>query len=339
MASHRRVKPQTRSVMAFTASSAVAAAGVVVLTPVTSQAATIDQVKAEVLTLENQADAATQRYDQAENQLSTLQQQVDDLQGQAATAQQTYNKLSQALGPLAASQYEAGSVNPTLELMLSQNPEQYLQEASSIDETNQNTVVQLNELKVDKAQVASLQAAAGSRLVQLQQVQSTAAADLKSVQSALTQQRNLYSQLTYVQMQSLAVNGVTVAEIQALPTYTGRVAQVIAFERSKLGLPYLYGGTGPLYDCSGLVQAAYKSAGIAVPRTTFDYEDENFGTTIPADLSQMKPGDLVFYNHWDHVATYVGNGLVIQSPTTGQFVDYAPWNMMAISSIRRIIND
>jgi peptidoglycan DL-endopeptidase CwlO len=337
MASHRRVKPQTRTVMAFTASSAVAAAGVVVMTPMTSQAATLDQVKAEVLTLENQADQATQHYDQAETQLATLQQQVNDLQGEAATAQQTYNQLSKVLGPLAASQYEAGSVDPTLTLMLSQNPDQYLQEASALNETNQNTVVELQELKVDKAQVTTLQAQAGSRLAQLQQAETTASADLRSVQSVLTQQRDLYSQLTYAQLAKLAVNGVTEAQIASLPTPTGRIAQVIAFERSKLGLPYLYGGEGPLYDCSGLVQAAYRSAGISVPRTTYDYEDEDVGTTIPADLSQMAIGDLIFYNGWDHVATYVGNGVVIQSPTTGQYVDYAPWNMMSISAIRRII--
>lgn len=337
MASHRRVKPQTRSVMAFTASSAVAAAGVVVMTPMTGQAATIDQVKQEVLNLENQADQATQHYDQAETQLATLQQQVNDLQGEAATAQQTYNQLSKALGPLAASQYESGSVSPTLSLMLSQNPDQYLQEASSINETNQNTVLELQQLRADKAEVTSLQSEATARLAQLQQVETTAAADLKTVQSVLTQQRDLYSQLTYQQLAKLAINGVTEQQIATLPTPTGRIAQVIAFEKSKLGLPYQYGGEGPLYDCSGLVQAAYRSAGISVPRTTYDYRDENVGTEIPADLSQLAIGDLIFYNGWDHVATYVGNGVVLQSPTTGEYVDYSTWNMMSISSIRRII--
>lgn len=337
MASHRRVKPQTRTVMAFTASSAVAAAGVVVMTPMTSQAATLDQIKAEVLTLENQADQATQHYDQAETQLATLQQQVNNLQGEAATAQQNLNQLTKSLGPLAASQYEAGSVDPTLTLMLSQNPDQYLQEASALSETNQNTVVQLQELKAAKAQVTSLQAEAGARVQQLQQAQTTAANDLKSVQSVLAQQRALYTQMTYAQLQKFASNGVTPEQIANLPTPTGRIAQVIKFEQSKLGLPYQYGGEGPLYDCSGLVQAAYRSACISVPRTTYDYEDSGFGTPVPADLSQMIPGDLVFYSGWDHVATYVGNGVVLQSPTTGEFVDYAPWNMMSISGIRRII--
>lgn len=338
MASHRRAKTQTRSVMTLTATTAFTAAGVVVLTPTAGQADTMAQVKAQVVLLGNEVDAASQKYDQAEEQLGTLQQQVDNLQAEAATAQQSVNKVMSSLGPLAASQYKSGSVDPTLELMLASSPEQFLQDASSESETNQNTLIELKELKTDQAQVTSLQADATSRLAALQGVETTAAAQLKSIQGLLTQQRNLYAQMTYAEVASLLVSGVTAAQIEGLPTPTGRIAQVIAFEKSKLGMPYQYGGEGnPSYDCSGLVQAAYASAGIYVPRTTYDYEDQNFGTVIPADLSLMEPGDLIFYANYEHVATYVGNGLIIQSPRPGEHIDYSPWNEEPISSVRRII--
>jgi peptidoglycan DL-endopeptidase CwlO len=337
MASHRRAKTQTRSVMTLTASTAAVAAGVVVLSPTASQASTMAQVKAELLTLENQSDAATQQYDQAEQQVGTLEQQVNDLQTEAATAQQTMNKVISSLGPLAASQYKSGSVSPTLSLMLAQSPDQFLQDASMQDETDQNALVELKELKVDQAQVTSLQSEASSRMSQLKQVENTAQTQLAAIQSALKQQQAIYDQMTYAEVASLAVNGVTAQQIATLPTPTGRIATVIAFEKSQLGMPYLYGGNGPLYDCSGLVKAAYAKAGISVPRSTYEYEDTGFGTRVPADLSQMIPGDLVFYNNWDHVATYVGNGVVLQDPTTGQRVDYAPWNMMSISAVIRVI--
>jgi cell wall-associated NlpC family hydrolase len=338
VASHRRAKTQTRSVMTLTASTAVAAAGVVVLTPTAGQASTLAQVKAQVQTLENQTDTATQKYDEAEEQLGDLQKQVNDIQGEAATAQQTMNKLISSLGPLAAAQYQSGSVSPTLELMLSQSPDQFLQDASAENESDQNTLLELKQLKVDQAQVASLQTEAASRLAQLQQIDTAAATQLKAIQSSLTAQRNLYADMTYAEQQSLADVDVSAAQIAGVPVPTGRIAQVIAFEKSKLGMPYQYGGEGdPSYDCSGLVQAAYASAGISVPRTTFDYEDEGIGTKIPIDLSQMIPGDLIFYGNWVHVATYIGNGLIIQAPRTGEDLDYGEWNEMPIAAVLRII--
>lgn len=89
----------------------------------------------------------------------------------------------------------------------------------------------------------------------------------------------------------------------------------IAFATSKLGLPYQWGGTGPLYDCSGLVQAAYAAAGVALPRDT--YGQVNVGTPVARD--QLQPGDLVFPDA-GHVSIYVGNGEVIEAPHTGAFV-------------------
>jgi peptidoglycan DL-endopeptidase CwlO len=339
MATHRRAKPQTRSVMTLTASTAVAAAGVVVMTPMASQAATAAQLKSEVQTLQNQAEAATQQYDAAEQQLGTLQQQVDNLQGEAATAQASMNALVKSLGPLAASQYEAGSVDPTLELILSRSPDQFLQDASSINETNQNTLVELKQLKVDQAEVVSLQAQATQRISQLQQVEQSAAANLHTIQANLKQTQALYAQMTYAEEEALNVYPVTAAEIAALPTPIGRMATIIGYERSKLGDQYVYATQGPnTFDCSGLVMAAYNSAGISVPRSTYGYEAEpDFGTRIPANLSDMEPGDLIFYNNWEHVGTYVGNGLVIHSPHPGTVVQYGPWNMMSISAIIRVI--
>ncbi|WP_340138153.1 C40 family peptidase [Enterococcus hirae] len=92
-------------------------------------------------------------------------------------------------------------------------------------------------------------------------------------------------------------------------------ATAIAFERTKIGLPYQWGGTGnPYYDCSGLVQAAYKAAGISLPRTTS--EQINVGT--PVARADLQPGDLVFFT--GHVGLYIGNGQMIDAPHTGAFI-------------------
>ncbi|MFT8396555.1 SH3 domain-containing protein [Propionibacterium sp.] len=84
----------------------------------------------------------------------------------------------------------------------------------------------------------------------------------------------------------------------------------IDFAMSKVGMPYIWGGTGPSgYDCSGLVQAAYKSAGISLPRTTWD--QVNAGTRV--SLADAEPGDLVFFYDDSHVGIYIGNGQVVNA--------------------------
>ncbi len=87
-----------------------------------------------------------------------------------------------------------------------------------------------------------------------------------------------------------------------------------------LGVPYTWGGTSPQtgFDCSGLVQRVYQNLGVALPRTAA--EQSNVGTPV-SSISQAVPGDLIFYGSpADHVGIYLGNGLMVNAPETGQTV-------------------
>src|SRR5690606_19079030 len=73
---------------------------------------------------------------------------------------------------------------------------------------------------------------------------------------------------------------------------SSKAAAAIAFAKAQLGKPYVYGAEGPdAYDCSGLVQAAWKAAGVSIPRVTTD----QFAAGTKVSTSQLQPGDLVFY--------------------------------------------
>jgi peptidoglycan DL-endopeptidase CwlO len=58
---------------------------------------------------------------------------------------------------------------------------------------------------------------------------------------------------------------------------------------------------------------------------------------VPAVLADLQPGDLIFYADNEHMAIYLGNGVVIHAPTTGQKISYAPWNMLPIDAVRRVV--
>ncbi|MFD7705023.1 NlpC/P60 family protein [Streptomyces caelestis] len=101
-------------------------------------------------------------------------------------------------------------------------------------------------------------------------------------------------------------------------SYATKAEKALAFARAQIGKPYVWGATGPgSYDCSGLTQAAWKAAGVTLPRTTYDQVDA--GTTVP--VSQALPGDLVFfYDDITHVGLYIGNGMMIHAPKPGTYV-------------------
>lgn len=99
-------------------------------------------------------------------------------------------------------------------------------------------------------------------------------------------------------------------------------ATALAFAAGKLGVPYRWGGTGVGgYDCSGLVQAAYRSAGVTIPRVTQAQFDA--GPAVGAG-SPLSPGDLVFFGtsagDVSHVGIYLGGGQMIDAPHTGAVV-------------------
>ncbi|CAM4528702.1 bifunctional lytic transglycosylase/C40 family peptidase [Nocardia ninae] len=105
-------------------------------------------------------------------------------------------------------------------------------------------------------------------------------------------------------------------------------AQVISFACAQLGLPYVWGGNGPEvnggWDCSGLTQAAYRAAGISIPRTTYD--QVHTGTTISED--QLAPGDLLFYGtaaDVHHVGIYLGARKMLHAPTFNEPVQISAY--------------
>ncbi|MFJ5998240.1 NlpC/P60 family protein [Streptomyces sp. NPDC092370] len=113
-------------------------------------------------------------------------------------------------------------------------------------------------------------------------------------------------------------SGSSTSTVPADSSYATKADKALAFARAQIGKPYVWGAVGPgSYDCSGLTQAAWKAAGVDLPRTTYDQVDA--GTTVP--LSQAQPGDLVFfYDDVTHVGIYIGNGMMIHAPKPGTYV-------------------
>ncbi|MET7759452.1 C40 family peptidase [Streptomyces sp. NPDC005389] len=110
---------------------------------------------------------------------------------------------------------------------------------------------------------------------------------------------------------------------------SGSAAAIVAFARAQVGDSYVTGGTGPnSWDCSGLVQAAYRQAGIDLPRISYD--QSSMGTSV--SLSNLQPGDILYWGSRSgsyHVAIYVGGGNYVgaQNSSTGVVERSLDWDM------------
>jgi cell wall-associated NlpC family hydrolase len=102
-----------------------------------------------------------------------------------------------------------------------------------------------------------------------------------------------------------------------------KLAKVVAFARRQIGVPYVWGGTSRRYggfDCSGLVYAAFRSVGRAIPRTTYD--QMRIGRRV--SWRGLRPGDLAFTNGGGHVMLVASRTTAISAPHSGARVRYVP---------------
>ncbi|HET9691132.1 MAG TPA: C40 family peptidase [Acidimicrobiales bacterium] len=122
-----------------------------------------------------------------------------------------------------------------------------------------------------------------------------------------------------------------------LPAPLATTSVALAWAFSELGKPYLWGGTGPdMFDCSGLMQYSWGKAGVQIPRTS----EEQYTAVAPVPLSQLLPGDLVFFGTTDihHVGMYIGDGLMVNAPHTGTVVQIEPIWWTDLNGFGRVVD-
>ncbi|MFI1649431.1 NlpC/P60 family protein [Streptomyces avidinii] len=346
MASHRKPRQRTLSGgPARTTAATLALAGAATATAFegTAQAdprLTPDQVKSEVDRLYEEAEAATERYNGAKEQADEAERALTGLREETARKTDQLNTARSALGTLAASQYRSGSLGTTVRLALASDPQEYLSQASFIARAGDRNAAGITTVRRRLDEVGKLRDQAAGRLADLRSRQDEIAGHKAVIEGKLTAARNLLARLTAEERAAYearspggpaaapAAPGAPKGSTPAPPPPSdgSRAARAVAFAHTAIGKPYVWGATGPgSFDCSGLTQAAWRSAGVSLPRTT--YTQINAGRRVSRD--QLAPGDLVFfYSGVTHVGLYVGNGQMIHAPRPGSTVRLAPIDSM-----------
>ncbi|MGW1622512.1 NlpC/P60 family protein [Streptomyces sp. NPDC002172] len=314
----------------------------------------LEEVEKKVDALYRQAESATEKYNAAKERTGSQRKQVDTLLDDVARRTDRLNKAREELGSFAAAQYRTGaSVPDTATFLLADSPQGYFDQDQLMSRLTARQKGAVDDYVTQQSATMKKRQEATRSLESLTETQDDLRTAKTTVQTKLASARELLSQLTAAEKARLAAiekrqqeaadrKAAELAKQQAAAAdratssstasgssssgtssssssaYATKAAKAIAFARAQIGKPYVWGATGPgSYDCSGLSQAAWKAAGVSLPRTTYD--QVNAGTTVP--LADAQPGDLVFfYDDVSHVGIYIGNGMMIHAPKPGAYV-------------------
>ncbi|MCZ1007945.1 C40 family peptidase [Streptomyces lydicus] len=315
---------------------------------------TVEEVKQKVDGLYHQAEVATQKYNAAKEHTDDQRHRVDGLLDAAAKRAEKMNDARRRLGTFASAQYRTGGMNPTAQLMLAKDPQQFFDRSHLMERLTGRQKEAVSEYQEQQAAAARQRAEATRDLERLQTSQASLKESKQAVQQKLAEARQLLSELTAQEKARLAElerqkeeaakrkaqeearkqqerqqhDGGGTSGGQAGGgadnggstggSSSAQAEKALAFARSQVGKPYVWGATGPSsYDCSGLTQAAWKAAGVKLPRTTWD--QVKTGQRIAT--KDLKPGDLVFFfDDISHVGMYIGGGKMIHAPHPGASV-------------------
>jgi cell wall-associated NlpC family hydrolase len=296
-------------------SVAIAAATVVVTISLVGGAQADKVSVKDVKQAFNEAEAASEQVNQLSVQIKQTKQEMSDLTGDINRQMVTYDQQKEALSSAIVQQHMDAPLGPTVSLLGSGDPEEFLDGLGAVQALNSTRADQLEKFGKVAKELKNRRAQLADRKTSLIRDKQDVSKERKKIRAKYTKAKSELGQLSDAEQAAFTTSDTTLNfDIGA----SGRAKKAVSFASAQLGDPYVYGGTGPnAWDCSGLVQAAWRAAGVSLPRVV----GPQYAATKHISRSQLQPGDLVFYSSMAHVGMYIGKGKVIHAPHPGRSVE------------------
>ncbi len=290
---------------------------------------TIEEAQERVDELYEKAAKATERYHLAGDELTEVERRVSKIEKKVQRQEKAVAALIEELGGFAAAAYRNGSFDPSLQALLSEEPDAYLARASVLDAYSAQQASQLEAVAAARNKLAQDTILAEEELARLEAIEAKMAEEAEEIEDLLADAENVLANLEEEERQRLleaereaAAEQASRATEREVPTDTaasekGQIA--VEFALAQLGEPYVWSAAGPdSWDCSGLTLKAWEAAGVSLPRSS----GAQYGVGTPVSWDNMAPGDLAFfYSPVSHVGIYLGNGEMIHAPRPGKTVE------------------
>jgi peptidoglycan DL-endopeptidase CwlO len=273
----------------------------------------LNTLVAEAKQLSNEVDSLGQQYDGLQIQLAHAKSEVKVAKLAAQRAEAAMAGSQKAFAQLAAMGYMDGGMDPTLQMLGSGNPEHFLSQASTVEQIDNEAGMRLSTLQTEQLAATRAQVTANEEIATADQIQSQINGKVKTITAKLA-----------------VLNSSAMSQAMAVFDKTGSYPDIVLPEATNVGTtalraaltqrgkPYVWGAAGPdSYDCSGLVVWAFGQEGISLPH----YTGSLWNSGMHVSRADLEPGDLVFFfADISHVGIYLGNGLMVDAPSTGQDV-------------------
>jgi peptidoglycan DL-endopeptidase CwlO len=289
-----------------------------------------------------EVERLAERLNATDDRRHRLQQRLARLQARQHAAQRELEEAQHRLDEQVRATYMNGPQWLLGELLGGANPPDAMRRIPMEKAALEAQAAVITQVRIRKAEVDNLNERVATDLAEADLVHRHQAEERRQVQRLVAQlqttldkiDQQLAGYLDAEQARSEAARraawsgymsgvGSVQSWLQAGPVARAAVRWALA----QLGDPYRWGATGPdTFDCSGLTSSAYRAAGVSIPRVS----RAQWGAGPHVQLANLLPGDLVFYadNPTDpatihHVGMYIGNGLMVHAPHTGDVVRVA----------------
>ncbi|MEW2252749.1 NlpC/P60 family protein [Streptomyces sp. NPDC006975] len=305
----------------------------------------LEDVRQRLEKLYHDAAVATDAYNAAEEQSKQQSAQIVALAKKIVEGQRRLDQLKDRAGAAARAQYRTGGLPPEAQLVLSDDPQQFLDGTGRLLQGQRATKGLIGEMTRTQADLKQYAADASERWRRLEANRKAKEAAKKEITRQIAEAEKLESQLEAREKARLAeLERQAALKAQTAWLDTGILKdvktdasaqgkQAVSFATAQIGKPYEWGAEGPAtFDCSGLTSQAWAHAGRPIPRTS----QEQWRQLQHVDVKDMRPGDLIIYfGDASHVGMYVGDGTIVHAPRPGRTVTLTGAGTMPILGVVR----
>ncbi|MER6630803.1 NlpC/P60 family protein [Streptomyces sp. NPDC000987] len=305
----------------------------------------LEAVREKLDKLYHDAAVATDAYNAAEEKAEKQSAEIVELAKKIVEGQRKLDELKRRAGAAAAAQYRTGGLPDEAQLLLSDDPQDFLDGTGRVLQGQRATKGLLREVTDTQQDLKQYAEDASAQWKKLESHRKAKAAARKKIKQQIAAAEQLESQLEKQEKERLAklerqaayqaqtawLDSGILDEINGKASEQGKKA--VKFATAQIGKPYVWGAEGPdAYDCSGLTSQAWADAGHPIPRTS----QEQWKQLKHVDVKAMRPGDLIIYfDDASHVGMYVGDGAIVHAPRPGRTVTLAGAGSMPILGVVR----
>ncbi len=293
-------------------------AALTLCTPLTATAdpkPNLQQLAKQAENLHTEIETLSEQYNGERVKLKQAQRAAESAKKTLAVSESELASQRAKATLLAQSTYMAGGLASALAFTQSSNPDTFLDQATTnyaLQQQQGEEVAQIGKA-IETAERA--QASAKARTAEVQDLLTELGSKRTKIERLVTKvESSLFKEVR----SQAGRNRSSRVKINVPIMGTGKAAEAARWALTQQLKPYVWGAEGPnSFDCSGLVMWAYQKVGISLPHYTGD--QWTAGTHV--SRNELRPGDLVFfYSDLHHVGIYIGAGLMVHAPQTGDVI-------------------